>query len=73
MTAKAGEIARETAIYLCESCRRELPVHNGAPMPNCPSCGCGSFLTGVRTLRNQPTVAVPFGFDLSVSAYHAEL
>jgi predicted RNA-binding Zn-ribbon protein involved in translation (DUF1610 family) len=62
MAAKAGEIARETTMYACESCRRALPVHDGAPIPNCPSCGSGSFHTGVRTLRNETTVAAPAGF-----------
>lgn len=62
MAAKAGEIARETTTYLCENCTQGLPVRDGAPIPNCPSCGSESFQTGARTLRNQPSAATPYGF-----------
>lgn len=57
MAAKAGEIARETTTYLCDSCSYALPVRDGTPIPDCPACGSGSFQTGARTLRNQPPVA----------------
>src|SRR5690348_6528457 len=58
MAAKAGEIARESAMYACESCARTLPVHQGTPIPNCPSCGNESFQTGARSLRNKSPVPV---------------
>jgi predicted RNA-binding Zn-ribbon protein involved in translation (DUF1610 family) len=62
MAAKAGEIARESAMYACESCARTLPVHQGTPIPNCPSCGNESFQTGARSLRNKSPVPVISGF-----------
>jgi len=62
MTAKAGEIARETATYSCENCGEDLSVHNGSPIPDCPVCGNESFQTGTRTLQNQPAVTAPSGF-----------
>jgi predicted RNA-binding Zn-ribbon protein involved in translation (DUF1610 family) len=62
MAAKAGEIARESAMYACESCARTLPVHEGTPIPNCPSCGNESFQTGARSLRNKSPVPVLSGF-----------
>ena len=55
MAAKAGEIARETSIYSCEDCRNNMHVFNGSPIGDCPECGCATFLTGGRTLKNQPT------------------
>jgi predicted RNA-binding Zn-ribbon protein involved in translation (DUF1610 family) len=62
MTAKAGEIARETTTYSCQNCGQEIPVSNGCPIPDCPSCGNESFQTGSRTLQNQPAAAAPSGF-----------
>jgi predicted RNA-binding Zn-ribbon protein involved in translation (DUF1610 family) len=54
MGAKAGEIARENAAYRCTGCHRQINVTDGYPIPDCPQCGSGSFLTGTRTLQNQP-------------------
>ena len=54
MSAKAGEIARETATYRCCDCSHELMVRDGRPIPDCPSCGNESFHTGGRTLQNRP-------------------
>ncbi len=62
MAAKAGEIARETAMYLCESCAQTLRVNDGVPIQECPFCGNGSFQTGVRTLGNKSHVPVAAGF-----------
>jgi DNA-directed RNA polymerase subunit RPC12/RpoP len=59
MTAKAGEIARETANYSCQKCGGTNSVQNGAPIAGCPDCGNDSFVTGSRTLRNQPSLASP--------------
>ena len=60
MTAKAGEIARENATYSCQNCGGNVAVHNGKPIQDCPECGHESFITGARTLSNQPTVTSPF-------------
>ncbi|MDE2473697.1 MAG: alpha helical protein [Alphaproteobacteria bacterium] len=62
MAAKAGEIARETAKYLCESCKREQPVHVGVPIPDCPSCGSTSFQTGTLAAQQQHSAAPLAGF-----------
>lgn len=51
MGARAGEIARENAVYRCESCDRRMQVHSGVPIDDCPNCGSPSFQTG---LANQP-------------------
>jgi predicted RNA-binding Zn-ribbon protein involved in translation (DUF1610 family) len=61
MTAKSGEIARETGNYSCQSCGETVSVQNGSPIQNCPECGNGSFITGSGTLKNQPAVAPPLG------------
>ena len=54
MTAKAGEIACETAVYRCQNCHQHVSVNIGLLMPDCPNCGNEGFDTGWRTLRNQP-------------------
>ena len=59
MTAKAGEIARETANYSCQKCGEIHSVQNGAPISGCPECGHDSFVTGSRTLKNQPSIVSP--------------
>jgi ribosomal protein L37AE/L43A len=51
MSARAGEIARENAVYRCEGCDRHTLVRSGTPIDNCPHCGCLSFQTG---LASQP-------------------
>ncbi len=60
MSAKAGEIARESANYSCQNCGGTVSVQNGAPIRDCPECGHESFITGSRTLNNQPAIASPF-------------
>ena len=47
MSAKAGEIAREDAVYRCEECEQTIRVHMGSPIEDCPSCGSASFFTGM--------------------------
>ena len=54
VSARAGEIARENAVYRCESCERRMPVHSGVPIEDCPDCGHPSFQTG---LASQPRPA----------------
>lgn len=54
MSAKAGDTARENAIYRCEGCNRRVPVHSGMPIGECPDCGSPSFQTG---LAIQPRTA----------------
>jgi len=62
MAAKAGEIARETAMYSCESCAQALRVEDGVPIQDCPYCGNGSFQTGRRSLRNKSEAPALAGF-----------
>lgn len=54
MSAKAGDIARENAIYRCQGCDHRMPVHSGVPIGDCPVCGSPSFQTG---LAPQPRAA----------------
>ena len=56
MSAKAGEIARETAGYRRQNCSRELLVLAGHPIQACSNCGKESFDTG--WLR-KPTNGLP--------------
>ena len=51
MSAKAGDVARENAVYRCEGCNNKMPVRSGVPIDDCPNCGCPSFQTG---LASQP-------------------
>ena len=46
MSAKAGEIARETAGYRCQNCNQEVLVLVGHPIQACANCGKESFDTG---------------------------
>jgi ribosomal protein L37AE/L43A len=46
VSAKAGEIARETAGYRCQDCGQEMLVHVGQPIQPCSNCGKESFDTG---------------------------
>ncbi len=54
MSARAGDIARENAVYRCEGCDHRVPVHSGVPIDDCPGCGSPSFHTG---LASQPRAA----------------
>ncbi len=46
VSAKAGEIARETAGYRCQNCNQEVLVLVGHPIQACSDCGKESFDTG---------------------------
>lgn len=46
MSAKAGEVSRETAIYRCESCNHRVVTKAGALIAECEKCGHASFKTG---------------------------
>jgi ribosomal protein L37AE/L43A len=46
VSAKAGEIARETAGYRCQDCNQEMLVQVGQPIQPCVNCGHESFDTG---------------------------
>jgi Zn finger protein HypA/HybF involved in hydrogenase expression len=53
VSAKAGEIARESGEFRCSDCSRSVSVRDGYPIPDCPQCGSASFHTGSRTLQNR--------------------
>jgi len=53
MSAKAGEIARESGEFRCSGCSHPISVQDGYPIPDCPECGGASFQTGSRTLQNR--------------------
>jgi len=46
VSAKAGEVSRETAIYRCESCHHRVVTKAGALINECEKCGHTSFKTG---------------------------
>ena len=46
VSAKAGEIARETAGYKCQDCNQEVLVLVGHSIQACSNCGKESFETG---------------------------
>ena len=48
MSARASEIARETAVYRCEECDQTMPVRKGVQIEDCPNCGCPSFQTALH-------------------------
>lgn len=50
MSAHAGERARQTGDFVCESCHEKVHVTKGDRIPECPRCGNDSF--GER--RNEP-------------------
>src|SRR5579871_264205 len=54
MSARAGEIARESGAYKCCACSHQVNVIDGCPIPDCANCGEGAFHTGTRTVQNQP-------------------
>jgi rRNA maturation endonuclease Nob1 len=51
VSAKAGDVARENAVYRCEGCYSKMSVRSGVPIDDCPNCGSPSFQTG---LASQP-------------------
>jgi len=46
VSAKAGEVSRETAIYRCENCNHRVVMKAGALIAECEKCGQTSFKTG---------------------------
>lgn len=54
MSAKAGEVSRETAIYRCESCHHRTATKAGALIAACEKCGHSSFKTGWNRSFAQP-------------------
>jgi ribosomal protein L37AE/L43A len=46
VSAKAGEVARETAPYRCENCNHRVDIKPGALITECEKCGHPSFKTG---------------------------
>ena len=46
MSAKAGEVARETSAYRCEQCHHKVEIRAGGLIPDCEKCGHSSFKTG---------------------------
>jgi ribosomal protein L37AE/L43A len=46
VSAKAGEVSRETAVYRCESCHHRVATKAGALITECEKCGNPSFKTG---------------------------
>ncbi len=46
MSAKVGEVSRETAIYRCENCQHRVVTKAGALIAGCEKCGHTSFKTG---------------------------
>jgi ribosomal protein L37AE/L43A len=46
VSAKAGEVSRETAIYRCENCHHRVVTKAGAIIADCDKCGHTSFKTG---------------------------
>jgi hypothetical protein len=53
LSAKSGEVSRETARFRCEGCGAIAPVRQGAVIVDCENCGCGDFQTGWRTLETR--------------------
>ena len=43
MAVKAGELARETAVFCCESCSEQFVVIQGSVVRECLSCGHHAF------------------------------
>jgi len=46
VSAKAGEVSRETAVYRCETCHHRVATRAGALINECEKCGSASFKTG---------------------------
>ena len=43
MAAHAGENARETGDFVCETCRNQVHVSKGEKIPKCPECGSARY------------------------------
>jgi len=57
MSAKAGEMSRETAIYRCENCQHRVVTRAGALIAECEKCGSVSFKTGWNRTYAAPSRA----------------
>jgi ribosomal protein L37AE/L43A len=57
VSAKAGEVSRETAIYRCENCNHRVVTRAGALIADCEKCGQTSFKTGWNRSFAQPSRA----------------
>ena len=57
MSAKAGEVARETAAYRCEECNHKVNIRAGALISECEKCGNSSFKTGWNVAFARPARA----------------
>ena len=55
MSAKAGEVARETAVYRCENCNHRVMARAGVLIKECEKCGFASFKTGWNRSLAQPS------------------
>ena len=55
MSAKAGEVARETAAYRCEHCNHKVNIRVGALITECEKCGNASFKTGWNVALARPS------------------
>ena len=58
MSAKAGEVARETGRFRCEGCGQEMMVSHGEIIGECENCGSPSFQTGWRKFDNRPAAVL---------------
>ena len=64
MSAKAGEVSRETAVYRCESCHHRVVTRAGALISECEKCGSPSFKTGWNiTFKRSPQSEANAVFD----------
>ncbi len=55
MSAKAGEVSRETTVYRCECCHHRVATRAGALISECEKCGSPSFKTGWNTWAARPS------------------
>jgi len=64
VSAKAGEVSRETAVYRCESCHHRVVTRAGALISECEKCGSPSFKTGWSiTFKRSPQSEANAVFD----------
>jgi len=55
VSAKAGEVSRETAVYRCECCHNRVVTRAGALISECEKCGSPSFKTGWNSWAARPS------------------
>jgi len=55
MSAKAGEVSRETTTYRCECCHHRVVARAGALISECEMCGSPSFKTGWANWSARPS------------------